>query len=137
MASEKAFVDTSAFYALMDRTDSNHEEAVEAWRFLLERDVSLHTCSYVVVETLALLQSRLGFKAADLWYRDVLAVVSVLWIDESVHKEAHALWLGLSRKRVSFVDCTSFVAMRRSGLGTAFCFDRHFREQGFRVNRID
>jgi predicted nucleic acid-binding protein len=38
-----------------------------------------------------------------------------------------------SRKKLSVVDCVSFVVMRDSGVSEAFCFDRHFREQGFRT----
>jgi uncharacterized protein len=32
---------------------------------------------------------------------------------------------------LSLVDCISFQTMRVYGAQTAFCFDPHFREQGF------
>ncbi len=35
------------------------------------------------------------------------------------------------RRRVSLVDCLSFVAMEESGIQTAFSFDRHFKDEGF------
>ncbi|MDL1961438.1 MAG: hypothetical protein LWX01_07015 [Deltaproteobacteria bacterium] len=69
MESETVFVDTSAFYALMDRSDNNFEKAAGLWRSFLEKDFYLQTSNYIIVETLALLQSRLGFEAANLWYR--------------------------------------------------------------------
>jgi predicted nucleic acid-binding protein len=31
------------------------------------------------------------------------------------------------------VDCVSFQTMRQSGVRHVFCFDAHFREQGFMV----
>ena len=38
-----------------------------------------------------------------------------------------------SRKRsVSLVDCVSFAFMRRHAIKTAFAFDRHFLNQGFK-----
>jgi uncharacterized protein len=39
--------------------------------------------------------------------------------------------LAASRKKLSLVDCVSFQWMRHAGRRMAFCFDTHFREQGF------
>ena len=94
---------------------------------------SLYTSNYIIVETLALIQHRLGFEAANLWYRDLLSVVDVLWVDEQRHKTAFELWLGLGRKQLSLVDCVSFITMRHYKLETVFGFDRHFAEQGFEI----
>ncbi len=137
MKGNSVFIDTSAFYALMDRSDRHHEEAGDIWTSFIEENPHLQTSNYVVVETLALLQNRLGFEAAELWHQDILSIVTVLWIDESAHNQAYSLWLGLGRRRLSFVDCTSFVTMRHHELGDVFGFDRHFSEQGFRANQID
>lgn len=131
MESEKVFVDTSGFYALMDRSDNNFEKAAGLWRSFLERDFYLQTSNYVIVETLALLQSRLDFEAASLWYRDVLGLVEILWIDGSMHNLAYELWLGFGRRGLSFVDCVSFVAMRHYKVEKVFGFDKHFVEHGF------
>lgn len=131
MESERVFMDTSAFYALMDRSDSNHEQAASHWASLLKKDLYLCTGNYVIVETLALLQSRLGFEAGNLWYRDVLSLAEILWIDGSMHNLAYELWLGLGRRRLSLVDCVSFAVMRHYKIEKVFGFDRHFVEQGF------
>ena len=131
MESETAFVDTSGFYALMDCSDNNFEKAAGLWKFFLERDFYLQTSNYVIVETLALLQGRLGFEAANLWYRDVLSLVEVLWIDGSMHNLAYELWLGFGRRKLSFVDCVNFVTMRHYKVEKVFGFDKHFVEHGF------
>ena len=133
MTNNKVFVDTSAFYALMDRSDKNHAEAASLWTSLIENKTSLLTTSYVVIETVALLQNRLGFEAASLWYQDILGIVEVWWIDESLHRSAFELWFGLSQRQLSLVDCASFVTMRRYQGAKTFCFDRHFAAQGFDV----
>lgn len=133
MENESIFVDTSAFYALMDRSDSYHQKSANLWASLLEGDLHLKTSNYVIVESLALLQSRLGFNAADLWYRDVLSLAEVLWVDSSAHSLAYELWLSLGRKKTSFVDCVSFALMRHYNVEKVFGFDRHFRDQGFQI----
>ena len=133
MQSERVFVDTSAFYALMDRSDSNYNQAAGLWASLLEKDLYLCTGNYVIVETLALLQNRLGFEAANLWHGDVLGLAEILWVDRSMHNLAYELWLSLGRMKLSFVDCVSFVAMRHYKVRKVFGFDRHFVEQGFEI----
>jgi predicted nucleic acid-binding protein len=131
MTVEKIFIDTSAFYALMDRSDSWHSSARRLWTRLMEEGYELKTSNYIVVETLALLQNRLGFEAADLWARDVLGVVETIWIDEMLHHLATEIWLSLGRRQLSLVDCASFVVMRHDKVEKVFGFDKHFAEHGF------
>ncbi len=133
MAIENVFIDTSAFYALMDRSDSYHQTAGKLWPQLLEKGYHLKTSNYIIVETLALLQSRLGFDAADLWSRDILGIVETLWIDESRHNLAFEIWFSLGRRKLSFVDCVSFVVMRHYKVEKVFGFDKHFTEHGFEI----
>lgn len=98
-----------------------------------ENDFYLQTSNYIIVETLALLQSRLGFEAANLWYQDVLSLAEVLWIDGSMHNLAYELWLGLGRRKLSFGDSVSFLAMKHYKVQKVFGFDKHFDEQGFEI----
>ena len=59
------------------------------------------TSNYVVLETMALLQNRLGFDAAALWQRDILPTAEVVWIEPRTHGWAIDLWQGLGRKNLS------------------------------------
>ncbi len=133
MTIEKVFIDTSAFYALMDRSDSYHQSASELWVHMFDKGYYLKTSNYVTVETLALLQSRLGFEAADLWSRDVLGIVETFWIDEVLHNLAFEIWFSLGRRKLSLVDCTSFVIMRQGKMEKVFGFDKHFTDHGFEI----
>ena len=36
-------------------------------------------------------------------------------------------------KRFSLTDCVSFALMQQRSIGTAFAFDVHFRQMGFRT----
>ena len=137
MAIEKIFIDTSAFYALMDRSDSYHQSASKLWTHMLNRGYFLQTSNYVTVETLALLQNRLGFEAADLWSRNVLGVVETFWIDNVLHNLALEIWFSLGRRKLSLVDCTSFVIMRQNKMEKVFGYDKHFTEHGFKILNED
>ncbi len=125
------FVDTSAFYALLDRDDANHASAAERWKSFLSSDTTLVSTNYVLVECAALIQSRFGMAAARAFTEDVAPLLSVDWIDGDTHGAAVGAWLAASRRTLSLVDCASFEVMRRRGIRKAFSFDDHFRQQGF------
>jgi predicted nucleic acid-binding protein len=126
-----AFVDTSAFYAVFDRDDANHPAAKETWTKLLRERTTLLTTNYVLVETTALLQHRLGVAAVRSFHEDVVPLLQVDWIVAEGHRAGVEAVLAAARKKLSLVDCVSFQTMRRTGVRTAFCFDAHFSEQGF------
>lgn len=125
------FVDTSALYAVLDAADPNHANAARAWIELLDRGEGFITTNYVVVETVALLQSRHGFAVARRFVEDVLPELDVVWVDEAHHATSVAAWLAAARRSLSVVDCASFAVMRARGVRQAFAFDQHFDEQGF------
>lgn len=127
------FVDTSAFYALLDADDQNHVRARSVWPFLLEQAGRLFCSNYVVVETIALLQHRLGLEAVRAFVEELLPVVQVEWVQHADHVAALSLLLSTGRRQVSFVDCTSFVVARRLGIQEVFCYDAHFGQFGFRL----
>lgn len=133
MHAEPIYVDTSAFYALMDRADFYHESAKELWPSLLEDSVSLRTSNYVVSESLSLIHHRLGYKAASIWYKDILGVLDVYWVDQATHHRAYELWMNLGRRQHSMVDCISYVIMHKNQIEKAFCFKRSYAEQGFKL----
>jgi len=125
------YVDTSALYALLDADNIQHSAARDAWVALMERSEELLCSSYVLVESFALVQARLGLAAVRTLQNDLLPVVAVHWVDQTLHEAAVSALLTAGREQLSLVDCVSFELMRRLGLRTAFTFDRHFGEQGF------
>jgi predicted nucleic acid-binding protein len=127
------FVDTSALYAVLDRDDQNNGPATATWRELLETDQTLLVTNYIIVETTALVQHRLGMEAVRVLAGEIVPVLQVHWITEADHMHAQNALLATDRRKLSLVDCSSFHSMRTRRLRTAFAFDPHFREQGFEL----
>jgi len=127
------FVDTSALYAVLDRSDRNNSRAGGVWVRLVRESANILTTNYVVVETSALLQHRLGVPALRAFYEDMYPQLTLSWISEGQHTASVEAVLAAGRKRLSLVDCSSFQTMRQCGVRVAFAFDDHFREQGFEV----
>lgn len=129
----RIFVDTSALLAVIDGDDCFHIAAFRFWEQQLSGPAVFLTSNYVVLETTALVQNRLGIAAASLLHGEILPVIRQEWIDPGLHQRAVAALLAARRRDVSLVDYTSFELMRQLGIRAAFTFDRHFAEQGFEV----
>ncbi len=127
------FVDTSALYALLDRDDEHHPRAGAVWNKLLQAGDVLVTTNYVLVETLALVQHRLGIDAVRTFYEDICPVLRVEWVDSATHGAAVEAVLSARRRTLSMVDCAGFIVMRRLGIRRAFAFDPHFAQHGFKA----
>ncbi len=91
------------------------------------------THNYVLVETSALVQRRLGIAAVDTFVNELSAPATVMWVDADLHERAVTALLAARRRQVSLVDWTSFELMRRRAITSAFAFDEDFRAQGFTV----
>jgi predicted nucleic acid-binding protein len=133
--SEPVFVDTSALYAALDATDANAPTAVPLWARLLDDvevgTIELFTHSSVIVESVALVQRRLGMAATRVLLDEFVRLMTVVWVDAELHARATTALLAANRRDVSLVDWTSFEVMRERTLDVAFAFDEDFSKQGF------
>ncbi len=128
-----AFVDTSAFYAWLVRSESSHRRVAAVFDTLLHDRRPLWTTSFVVVETMALLQHRIGLEAARGFDEDVLPAVRVQWVDDALYRRGVARLWKADRRQLSLVDCVSFAFMTQQGLTTAVAVDPHFQQAGFEL----
>ncbi|MBN1453674.1 MAG: type II toxin-antitoxin system VapC family toxin [Anaerolineales bacterium] len=127
------FVDTSAFLAILSIDDHHHSHAELCLRGLREENQTLSANNYVIIESIALIQKRLGIDKVRDFQNKILPLIQIEWVDEEQHKIAIDRVLSANRRKLSLVDCSAFETMRRLGIDTAFTFDSHFREEGFAV----
>jgi predicted nucleic acid-binding protein len=127
----RLFVDTSAIYALLDRSDANHPRARELAQRIREEAHGLVTTNFVVAECHALILARLGRDLARRWLQSFRwPVERATEADES---RAREIIYTYSDKDFSFTDALSFAVMERLVLKEAFAFDRNFLQYGFRL----
>jgi predicted nucleic acid-binding protein len=113
-------VDTSAIFALLDRRDAHHQAAVAFWTEPDDEDLVTH--AYVVVESVALVRSRLGPAAVDALVDGLLPGIRVEMVDRPLHDTA----MGDLRRiggGTSFVDRVTIAFAARHGIQRAFAFD--------------
>jgi len=126
------FLDTSAIYALADRADPNFSVAEVHFRNLIEAREEILIHNYVILESFALLQHRLGLGAAGKFAESCDGFV-VEWVDRLLHEQAVRELTHARRRAVSLVDQMSFLVMRKRGVDRALAFDHDFARAGFRL----
>jgi predicted nucleic acid-binding protein len=126
------FVDTSALFALLDAEDAGHAVAFPAWSSGIDDCAGFVTTNYVLVETISLVQRRLGIDAVRILIDEMLPMIDTLWVTDTDHTAALNALLAAGRRHLSLVDCVSFTVMRRLGIREYLGLDPHFTEQGFK-----
>jgi predicted nucleic acid-binding protein len=124
------FVDTSVWFALVNRRDPDHRAARRALESFRGR---LVTSNYVFDETVTLCLYRLGHDVA-LRVGDELRGGKLVDLARAGIADEAAAWDLFRRradKQYSFTDCVSFVMMRKLGIEQAAAFDDGFRREGF------
>ena len=125
------FVDTSALFALLDAEDAGHDLAFPGWDSGIDECAGFVTTNYVLVETISLVQRRLGIDAVRTLIDEMLPMVDTIWVTDADHATSLSLLLMAGRRHLSLVDCVSFTVMRRLGIREYLGLDPHFEEQGF------
>ena len=125
----RAFVDTGAWYALLDKKDPDHPAVADTFRAYRGR---LVTSNYVFDEAVTLARYRLGWNIAyqlgtTLGEQRVARLERVTAKDEAV---AWSIFEQQRDKRYSFTDCTSFALVQRLGLSICLALDSDFRSFG-------
>jgi len=52
------------------------------------------------------------------------------WVSPAIHKDAWGIFENYADQDFSFVDCTSFVIVKRVDVKEVFGFDDHFKTMG-------
>lgn len=125
------FVDTSGFYAFLDGTDRFNASSVALFERAEAEGWQLITSNYVIHESWALIQARLGWEAVESWLRTLVPRCEVLWVTESIHQAASARVRQARERRLSLTDCSSFEVMLQHHCRYYIGDDDHFDRQGF------
>jgi predicted nucleic acid-binding protein len=131
----KAFCDTSFFFAALWPEDANYERAGEVLATCLENSVTLYTTWDVISETVTLLRYRADYQTAVLFLEKIKPTLALVRYDDSVRSAAETVFKKLSRdKKLSFCDAVSYVVVAQV-LDNIPClsFDRHFKNLGLVV----
>ena len=117
----------------MDADDPFHATARVGFERAERERWRLVTTNYVVHETWALVQHRLGWDAVEDFLDVMLPLCRVEFVDEALHSLAAQRCRQSRRRKLSLTDCLSFEVMRRLQLNEAIAQDEHFSENGIQL----
>ena len=132
---EAAFVDSGAWIALALSRDPLHSQAREQWDILQGAAAKLHTSVPVVIETFTFLERNANRDVALAWKEAIYkpGTVKILPCELRDLEQSWEYFRRTDLHKLSAVDATSFVIMKRARIRLAFAFDQHFSVVGFRL----
>ena len=110
------FIDTSGLYALIVATEREHAAVATVFRSAAEKGRRMTTTNYVLSETSALLQRRIGINPVRDLHDRLVPLLKVVWVTEEMHRRGLEQMLRIDKRGVSLVDCVSFVTMQDEAL---------------------
>jgi predicted nucleic acid-binding protein len=132
---EAVFVDSGAWIALALSRDPFHAQAREHWDALHQASAKLHTSVPVVIETFTFLDRNANRDVALTW-KEAIHKPGTVRILPCELRDLDQSWEYFRRTdlhKLSSVDATSFVIMKRARIRLAYAFDHHFAVVGFRL----
>ena len=125
--------DTSAALALVDSRDPNHSRAARYFEDTESENDPFLTHNYVITEATALIQRRIGLAQAIRFQDQIIANIEIHWVTSAEHHVAFEILRLRNRRRLSLVDCVSFLVMQKYRCNTAFAYDSDFETEGFNL----
>ena len=130
------FLDTSATYALADRSDPNHSQAKTLFEQALKQGDTFLLHNYILLESAALFSRRLGWQVAHKFLSEAESF-QTRWVDEALHHTAVHKWMEKRSKNISLVDQVSFLVMEEMKIQHALAFDDDFSNEGFTIYKAN
>ncbi len=130
---KEVFVDTAAWLALLNLSDSFHTQAKKVEKSLNASRYLWVTTDFILIEVGdALCRTSQRSKTAK-FIKNIKKLKSVLVITLNPDLLQAGLNLYESRldKEWGLTDCISFIVMQQRGITEAFTSDRHFEQAGF------
>jgi uncharacterized protein len=132
---EAVFVDSGAWIALALSRDPLHAQARAQWDLLQGDGAKLHTSIPVIIETFTFLERNANRDVALTWKEAIYkpGTVKILACELRDLDEAWVYFRRRDLHKLSAVDATSFVIMKRARIRLAYAFDHHFAVVGFNI----
>lgn len=127
------YLDTSALYAFICRTDQDHERIKQCIQKLLDDNAAMFTSSYVLSETMCLVQHRLGISVLKEAVKILIPALEIIWINEDIHNRACSWLFEHPKQSTNIVDAASFLVAREFGADYCVALDSDFVKAGLKT----
>ena len=127
----RVFVDTSGFYASLNRRDAHHSHAARLFHQAQTEQWLLFTTNFIISESHALILIRMGRdRAWDFLQAITTGQINVIRVEDDDERRAKEIIEHYHDKDFSYCDALSFAVMERLEIQETIAFDDHFRQYG-------
>jgi len=135
MATDRCFVDTVCWIALLNQDDRLHESADRKYKLLMRSWYQFVTTTSVLNETAnALSDPRFRLRVAEFYRRlQISSRVEIIFVDPRLWSDGWQLYEKRHDKAWSLTDCISLVVIQEQGLKEVLTNDKHFQQAGLRA----
>lgn len=121
---KKVFVDTSAYYALLNDTDPHHFKAKQYTKDLVANYI---TSQASLSELLTLGSQRVDREDTIAFVKKIIrSGTQIILESEELVQSTWDIFEKVIQKDVSWVDCYSVAIMKKYHIPEIFTFDKHF-----------
>lgn len=124
--STACFIDTSFFYAILDKSDKWHVVCRQVFDQVRAQMRPLVTTGYVVAETHTLLLYKLGQNIATPWLKDIRKWVEVILPSPNIEERAIEILEQYADQKFTFTDAISFATVESFDIPIVLSADKHF-----------
>ena len=134
MKPEKAvLVDTGVWYAVADRSDRHHREAIDHYRQIFKDFYQVIVTNLIIAESYNIIRRTLGYRAGSNFLNNLTASprVKMVFSNRETEERAGEILRRYQDQDFSYTDAVSFAIMEKMDIRHACTFDRHFIVAGF------
>lgn len=127
------FVDTAAWIALLNNSDSLHASAVQIMATLRQQRAILVTTEFVFLEVADALSAPNIRRQTVTFISGLrqLPILQIIPVSQKLFVDGWELYKQRPDKEWGLTDCISFVVMMQENITIAFTSDHHFEQAGF------
>ncbi|MBF0564903.1 MAG: PIN domain-containing protein [Nitrospirae bacterium] len=131
--SRSIFIDTTAWLALINKSDDFFNKACSIRDELLKDGCHFFVTNYIIVEIANSLSRKV-------WRNRAISLINFIYnsddievieVNKEIYNQALEIYKHRQDKEWGLTDCTSFIVMSTNGIAEAFTNDRHFEQAGF------
>jgi len=133
--SNKCFVDTVCWIALLNKDDELHELSNNEYKHLLKRGFHLVTTTAVLNELANALCKPLFRQTVIEFYHKLKksSCIDIIFVDNTLWESGWQLYEQRPDKEWSLTDCISIVIMQKQNITDVLTKDKHFIQAGFKA----
>ncbi len=132
------FIDASAWIAIVDPQDANHQKARDFFEYLLERDAKLITNNYVIDFVLEHLKERFDTDMVAAFMKIIEESIITInlrmdWISKRIRRAAIGNFLRSNKKDLKLYHFYLKESIKRKKADMIFTFDKNVRDFGIPI----